>query len=196
MFRKPAAFIAVALIAQLSAADTPPLIWEQSRDAIHQVDGSDAGTAADFYSFSRTIKVSGATGPIVILNCQAMSNGAHSLNAGIQMDPANTYEENPSERLRLHNVNVSLTVDGIRQNEKFMMHPKSTKIVPIDKSVGKRIYNAVVTGSPVSMKLQGKNYDLELPGKDEVFVTFARFCPTTNGGQFDYSIFDSVRPLP
>lgn len=195
MFRKPAAFIAVALFAQLSAADTPPLIWEQSRDAIHHVDGSDAGTAADFYSFSRTIKVSGATGPIVILNCQAMSNGAHSLNAGIQMDPANTYEENPSERLRLHNVNVSLTVDGIRQNEKFMMHPKSTKIVPIDKSVGKRIYNAVVTGSPVSMKLQGKNYDLELPGKDEVFVAFARFCPTTNGGQFDYSIFDSVRPL-
>ncbi|KCZ87294.1 hypothetical protein HHI_16165 [Hyphomonas hirschiana VP5] len=193
MVRKSAALLAAFVFSQVSAADTAALSWEQPADTIYAVDGSDAGTGTNFYSFSRLIKVSGGTGPIVTLNCQAMSTGAHSLNVAIQMDPQNTYEEDPKERLRLLNINVALTVDGKRQFEKFMMHPKSTKIIPIDKAVGKRIYNAAVTGSSVSIKVQGSTYDLEIPDKDDAFIAFARICPTTNGGTFDNSIFENVQ---
>lgn len=168
-----------------------PLAWRQSPDTIYQVDGADAGNSADFFSFSRLIKVSGGTGPILILNCQAMSNGAHSLNAGIQLDPANTYEENPAERLHLHRITVTMSVDGKRTHEKFMMHPKSSKIVPIDKSVGKRLFNAAVTGAVVTIKANGKTFELEIPDQDKVFADFAKTCPTTNGGKFYNTLFES-----
>jgi len=172
----------LAGVAQAESA--APLAWVQDPDSIIRVDDSDAGTSADFYSFSRLIHSSGGSGPILIFNCQAMSTGQHSLNAAVQLDPDNTYEESPSERLHLLNVSVTLTIDGSKKSERFKYHPASSKIIPYNKSVAKQLYNAVVQGSDVRMKVKGKTHDLALPGKDSVFISFAKTCPTTNGGKF------------
>ena len=177
--------------AAVAEADTPAeLSWSADRDTLIRVDTSDPGNAADFYSVSRTIRSSGGTGPVLMLNCQAMSTGKHSLNAAIQLDPANTYEESPSERLRLLSLNVALTVGGKKKNERFQYHPQSSKIIPFNKDVSKRLYNAVVTGASVTIKVKGETYTLALPGKDQTFISFAKTCPTTNGGQFDPSLFE------
>ena len=130
-FRAPATFaiIITLVLAGAAQAESPaPLAWVQDPDSIIRVDDSDAGKSANFYSFSRLIHSSGGSGPTLIFNCQAMSTGQHSLNAAVQLDPDNTYEENPSERLHLLNVSVTLTIDGSRKSERFKYHPASLNV--------------------------------------------------------------------
>lgn len=186
-------FIATMAMANGARAESPAsLAWVQAPDSIIRVDDSDAGNAANFHSFSRLIHSSGGSGPVLIFNCQAMSTGQHSLNAAIQLDPDNVYEENPSERLHLLNVSVTLTIDGSKKSERFKYHPASSKIIPHNKTVAKQLFNAVVESSEVKVKVKGKAYDLVLPGKDAVFVSFAKTCPTTNGGKFDPTLVEKA----
>ena len=173
-------------------SQTDELRWEQKPDTLTTVDSSDAGTAADFYGFSRIIEAAGTTGPIIIFICHVNSNGYQSLNAGIQLDPKSTYGEKPERTPRILTLTGVLTIDGKKQNERFRYHPASSKIVPFDRKVARRLYNAAVTNSEMSIKVQGKTYDLEIPAKNSVFTSFAKTCPVTNGGTFDYSIFDAV----
>lgn len=168
------------------------LRWEQKPDTFTTVDGSDAGTATDFYGFSRIMQTAGTTGPIVIFICHVNSNGYESLNAGIQLDPNSTYGEKPERTPRILTLTGVLTIDGKTQSERFRYHPASSKIVPFDRKVARRLYNAAVTNSDVSIKVQGKTYDLEIPAKNNVFKSFAKTCPVTNGGKFDYSIFEDA----
>lgn len=185
-----ATLLAQAAIGESDSSET--LSWTRDRDSLIRVDNSDPGNATNFYSYSRTIRSAGGSGPVLMLNCQAMSTGKHSLNAAIQLDPANTYEEDPSEHLRLLSVTVALTIDGQKKFEKFQYHPESSKIVPFNNAVSKRLYNAAVSGAPVTLKVKGKTYDLALPGRDKTFTAFAKACPTTNGGKFDPSVFDAM----
>lgn len=173
-------------------SQTDELRGEQKPDTLTTVDSSDAGTAADFYGFSRIIEAAGTTGPIIIFICHVNSNGYESLNAGIQLDPKSTYGEKPERTPRILTLTGVLTIDGKKQNERFRYHPASSKIVPFDRKVARRLYNAAVTNSEISIKVQGKTYDLEIPAKNSVFTSFAKTCPVTNGGTFDYSIFDAV----
>jgi hypothetical protein len=186
-------------IAPVALADTQPAEpeaasphWQQDPDRIWFVDGADAGHGADYYSFARMIRSSGGDGPITILNCHATSTGQNSLSLGFQIDPDNAYEDAPDHSPRILTASGILTVGGKKQAERFRYHADSTKIIPFDPAVPRRVFNAVVTGEEVTLKFQGKTYDLGLPGKDKVFVSFAKTCPVTNGGKFDYSIFDQA----
>lgn len=167
--------------------------WVQDPDKIVSVDSSDAGKDANFYSFSRIIRTSGGPQPTVLLTCQAMSTGHNSMNFAIQLDPANTYESDPSERLRLLSLSGTLIINGEGKPERFKYHPASSKVIPFDKSAARRLFNAVVKGSEVHLKIKGDTFDLALPGKGPAFVSFAKTCPITNGGTFDQSIFDRFR---
>lgn len=189
-----------AAVALGAAADTGTsedalsvgLHWKQLQDNLISVDSTDAGRAADYYGFTRTIQAAETTGPIVIFICHVSSEDYESLNAGIQLDPHNTYGDNPERTPRILTLSGVLTIDGKKQSERFRYHPASSKIVPFDRKVARRLYNAAVSGSDVSIKVQGKTYDLEIPAKNDVFVSFAKICPVTNGGTFDRSIFDGV----
>jgi len=177
-------------VADFSAA----LRWEQLRDRIEVVDSSDPGSAADFYGFSRMIQTAGTTGPVILFICHVNSNGYESLNAGIQLDPNSTYGEKPERTPRILTLTGVLTVDGKTKSERFRYHPASSKIVPFDKTVARRLYNAAVTGAEVSIKVKGVTYNLEIPQKDDAFTSFVKSCPVTNGGKFDRSIFDQYEP--
>jgi hypothetical protein len=168
------------------------LRWEQLRDQYTEVDSSDAGRSADFFGFSRTIQTAGTTGPLIVFLCHVSSEEYESLNVAIQLDPHSTYGENPERAPRILTLSGILTVDGKKQSERFRYHPASSKIVPFDRKVAKRLYNAAVTGADVSIKVQGKTHNLEIPAKNDVFVSFAKICPVTNGGTFDRSIFDGA----
>lgn len=189
------ATIALAAAADTGTGEDAPgagLHWKQLQDNLVSVDSSDAGRTADYYGFTRTIQAAETTGPIVIFICHVSSEDYQSLNAGIQLDPQNTYGDNPERTPRILTLSGILTIDGKKQSERFRYHPASSKIVPFDRKVARRLYNAAVTGSDVSIKVQGKTYDLEIPAKNDVFVSFAKICPVTNGGTFDRSIFDGV----
>lgn len=192
-----AALLAMALSANADAVqennDTEKeLRWKQLQDRFITADGADAGTAADFYGFSRILEVSGASGPILILSCHVNTEGFEALNAGIQLDPANTYGDKPERTPRILTASGVLTIDGKTQSERFRYHPASSKIVPFDRAVARRLYNAAVTGADVKLKFQGTTYDVDIPAKDKTLVSFAKICPVTNGGTFDHSIFDGI----
>ena len=186
------ALSAGADIAQDQDIQSTDLRWEQLRDQYTEVDSSDAGREADFFGFSRTIQTAGTTGPLIVFLCHVSSEEYESLNVAIQLDPHSTYGENPERAPRILTLSGILTVDGKKQSERFRYHPASSKIVPFDRKVAKRLYNAAVTGADVSIKVQGKTHDLEIPAKNDVFVSFAKICPVTNGGTFDRSIFDGA----
>jgi hypothetical protein len=183
-------------IAHGENAQSTDLHWEQLPDQFTWVDSSDAGKEADFFGFSRTIQTAGTTGPLVVFLCHVSSEDYESLNVAIQLDPHSTYGENPERAPRILTLTGVLTVDGKKQSERFRYHPASSKIVPFDRTVSKRLYNAAVTGADVSIKVQGKTHDLEIPAKNDVFVSFAKVCPVTNGGTFDRSIFDGETASP
>mgnify|MGYP003649999420 CR=1 FL=1 len=176
-------------------ADEPPApaapSWTQERDQIVSVDSSDAGDNPNFYSFIRIISVSDGEGPVVQLGCQATTRGDHTLQAAIKLDPANTYEQAPKTRLRLLSMTGVLTIDGDRKSETFQYHPDSSKITPLNRTVPRRLFNAIVRGDKIHLKARNTTYNLELPGPDAVFTAFAKICPVTNGGKFDQSIIEN-----
>ena len=116
------------------------LSWVQEPDHIWSVDSSDAGDRPNFYSFVRIITVSGGEGPVVQLSCQATDSGHYALNAGIKLVPDNAYDEAPKTRLRFLEMNGTLTVGDDRRNARFQYHPDSSKIVPYNRSVPRRLF--------------------------------------------------------
>ena len=196
LMRLAAGLAGLGLLAQVAVAEadsSSTLHWTLERDQIGRVDSADAGHATNFYSFTRIIRSTGATGPVVLLSCQVTSTGVSSLNTAIQIDPDNKYEENPSRTLHLLRLSATLTIGDEKKVERFQYHPESTKIVPFNRTIPKRLFNAVLTGAQVTLKVKGKTHDVELPGQDDAFVAFARSCPITNGGSFDDSIFEAAR---
>lgn len=191
------AIVELAAHAETEPSETAPPTrhWEQDPDRIWRVDSSDAGRGTDYYSFSRMIRSAGGSGPITILNCQANSKGQNTLSLGFQIDPENRYTDDPDHSPRILTASGILTVGGKKEAERFQYHPDSTKIIPFSDAVPRRIFNAVVTGAVVTLKFQGKTYDLDLPPKDTTFVSFAKTCPVTNGGTFDRAIFDQAEAI-
>lgn len=174
------------------AESQPSAHWLKDPDRIWTVDGSDAGSDSDFLSFSRIIRSSTTTGPVIIFNCQVNSRGTQTLGFGFQLDPENNYMDDPDRSPRILTASGILTIDGKRKAERFRYHPDSSKIVPFDRSVGRRMFNAVVKGSEIQLKFQNTTYALTVPPTDSIFTSFAKVCPVTNGGNFDMTIFDRV----
>jgi len=167
-----------------------PLSWVQERDQLWSVDSSDAGNAPNFFSYILIITSSGGDGPQLQFSCQATNRGDKSLQIGFKLDPQNTYEQAPKQRLRFLEMSGILTIGDDRKSERFQYHPDSSKITPYNRSVPKRLFNAVVRGDAVQLKVQNNTYNIALPGTDEAFSRFAKKCPVINGGKFDQSIFD------
>lgn len=169
------------------------LSWVQERDQLWSVDSSDAGNAPNFFSYILIITSSGGDGPVLQFSCQATNKGDQSLQIGFKLDPDNTYEQAPKQRLRFLEMSGTLTIGDDRKSERFQYHPDSSKIAPYNRTVPKRLFNAVVRGDDVQLKVQNKTHNIALPGTDEAFSRFARTCPVTNGGKFDQSLFDKAQ---
>lgn len=75
---------------------------------------------------------------------------------------------------------------------RWYYHPDSTKLLPIDRTVARRIFNDAVRGDLVREKTSKNQYSIQLPPQNSAFKEFAKICPQTNGGDIDMSIFDYV----
>jgi hypothetical protein len=187
-----AAFGLAFCIVGAQADDTTEtaLAWVQQPDKIWSADGADGGRSADFYTFTRVLKSSGGDGPLVILSCTFNSRGKSMMSAGFQLDPENTYEDVPKKSLRTNTMSGKLTIGDKRSSERFLYHAASSKIIPRDPAVARKLFNAVVKNRPVTLKAQNKTNAIALPPVDDVFKDYVNVCPLTNGGKMDLSIFE------
>lgn len=189
LFLAAAAFVAAAVPCSAEPLNRE---WVQQPDQLITVDNSDAGREPNFKSLIRIIKAEGGEHPTIQLSCQMTTSGFKALNFSIQLDPHNTYEENADRSPRFHHISGIMEIEGEKFPERYAFHAKSTKLVPLSREVPNRVYNSVVRGNPVSIKVKGKVRNLALPEANDVFVAFAKFCPVTNGGRFDPTAFDTL----
>lgn len=195
MFKHLIPVAAMVMAATPALAESAQRVWTQEQDQLIQVDSSDAGKDPNFKSLVRIIKAEGGDYPTIQLSCQITTSGYKALNFSIQLDPENTYEENADRSPRFHHISGIMEVRGEKFPERYAFHAKSTKLIPLNREVPSRIYNSVVRGDKVQLKVKGKERDLALPEKNDVFVDFAKFCPVTNGGKFDVSVFEVLKGM-
>ncbi len=170
-----------------------PAQWEMVARKMVAVDGTDAGRGADLYSYIEIVGTRNIEGPILTMSCQQTSRGNSALQVAIQLDPENDYESNPKRRLRRLARSGKLTIGENTFPERWSFHPASTKLVPLKRTVARKIFNAIVTKQPVTLTIQKKDYPIALPDADDVFRRFVRQCPITNGtNEVDMTLFDRV----
>jgi hypothetical protein len=186
---------AMAIAATPALADPAQRVWTQEQDQLIQVDSADAGKDPNFKSLVRIIKAEGGDYPTIQLSCQITTSGYKALNFSVQLDPENTYEDDADRSPRFHHISGIMTVRDEKFPDRYAFHAKSTKLIPLSREVPSRIYNSVVRGDQVQLKVQGKQRNLALPAKNDVFIAFAKFCPVTNGGKFDVSVFETLKGM-
>tara|TARA_R110002126_G_scaffold249086_1_gene392019 strand:+ start:820 stop:1425 length:606 start_codon:yes stop_codon:yes gene_type:complete len=189
----PVAAMTIAVAPAL--ADSTERTWTQEPDQLIHVDSSDAGKDPNFKSLVRIIKAEGGDHPTIQLSCQITTSGYKALNFSVQLDPENTYEDDADRSPRFHHISGIMEVRDEKFPDRYAFHAKSTKLIPLSREVPSRIYNSVVRGDQVQLKVKGKKRDLALPEKNDVFVAFAKFCPVTNGGKFDASVFNTLKGM-
>lgn len=186
------AAIMTALSIGSSAVAQEAPTWRQLPDQQVNLDSSDAGSGTDLRAFIRTIESNTGIGPMMILSCTATTRGHHMLQVAFQADPNADYEAYSNRNLRLQHVTGKLKISEKNRTARFTLHPKSTRMVPKDRSIAKNIFNAIVRGDTISIKRSGKTITYDNPGQDPVFVSFAKTCPTTNGEKFDDPLFSQA----
>ena len=184
---------ALGLSAPIAAAEVP--VWQLDPPAIWMVDSADAGTAADYYSYVQIMRVANTTGPMLQLSCNANSKGHAALSAAIQIDPANTYEQDPKRHLRMNTMSGKLTIGETSKAERWRYHADSTKMLPFDVTVPRRMFNGIVKNFFIYVNSRTVIYTLEVPEMNDEFKAFAKSCPVTNGGKIDPSIFEQAAEM-
>lgn len=192
MFKYLIPVATMTVVATPALADPTDRVWTQEQDQLVLVDSSDAGNDPNFKSLIRIIKAEGGDYPTIQLSCQMTTSGYKALNFSVQLDPENTYETDTDRSPRFHHVSGIMEIQGRKYPERYAFHAKSTKLIPLSREVPSRIFNSVVRGDEVQLKVQGEKRDLALPEKNDVFIAFAKFCPVTNGGKFDPSAFEAL----
>ena len=195
MFKYLITVAAMVMAATPALADSAPRVWTQEKDQLIGVDSSDAGKDPNFKSLVRIIKAEGGDHPTIQLSCQITTSGYKALNFSVQLDPENTYEDDADRSPRFHHISGIMEIRDEKFPDRYAFHAKSTKLIPLSREVPSRIYNSVVRGDQVQLKVKGKKRDLSLPEKNDVFVAFAKFCPVTNGGKFDVSVFEILKGM-
>lgn len=189
----PLAAIVTALMLAPIASAQGAVVWSLQPDQTINVDSSDAGSSPDLRANIRTIESNAGLGPMIILSCTATTNGHHMLQVAFQPDPHSDYETYSDNKLRLQHGFGKLSIGDKKHKARFTLHPKSTRMVPKDRMIAKKVFNGIVRGDTISIKRSGKTTEFANPGKDPVFVSFAKSCPTTNGGKFDDPLFSMVK---
>ena len=85
----------------------------------------------------------------------------------------------PTDRIKTRS--VTLLIDGERvSRETWLFKPDVQTVQPLQPSTNKTIYNAIILGQTVTVKLGSRDpVELTLPAIDDEFRAFAASCPIT-----------------
>ena len=164
-----------------------PAAWVSAKPLHYTYDGWDIGNAPDFSGINLSIHSTSTNQHPVILTCMMTSYRRYEMTAAIQLhtgDPTHRDIKQPglvAARYGRFYIDgetflVPITVRR-RSNLAFIGHR------PIN--IPAKLYNAVLRGTGVSLKIAKNTYALSLPERDSVFTEFAKTCPVTNGGNLE-----------
>lgn len=154
----PALLLGATFVASAHAADSAPstsawtLLSESNGNAIYSTESGE---------------------PALVLGC----NDAGKISATFSVD-GDVAEKLQSRSARTRRVDATLTVgDGESETAKWAYLPTRKMASPIENKFARRIFNAVVTGSPVTLDLGRRgSFEFVPPSVNDDFKTFAANC--------------------
>ncbi|MEM1086493.1 MAG: hypothetical protein AAGH90_02095 [Pseudomonadota bacterium] len=152
--------------------------------ALGQFDGFDAGNAADVNYGRLRVEARLNNNVNVFFNCITLEGeeGEETesvFDAAINLD---TTKEDFKKNLRWQIISARLTVGERKKNYRWKWNPVNMVMAPVQKQAARRLFNGVVKGEAVSVKVFGDTYiNSTLPEMNDAFKTFYRNCPALSG---------------
>jgi hypothetical protein len=175
--------VALSLLPQ-SFAQEPTVadetIWERERDTMHL---ADRGEGDKQKALAFAVMTTNTEGVRLKFSCQVTEDGLYSLASGFEVDPVKAQAAEAKRNVHSQKRTIQLNIAGKPSPEPALYNAHTTRLMPVNKSVAKSLFNAVVLGQPISFKMQGKGFTVANPGVDPVFDNFAQKCPVSNGGK-------------
>lgn len=156
-----------------------PDSWVLDRSEKWDVDSSDAGLSTNFEAKIIKVTINGENNTAITLSCQTIiddgKTGKSQLNVAIDMDKS---VDTARSRMKIRHISGRLTVGEKAKAERWIWNPETMRIVPHNREVARRLFNAGVRGDRVQLKALGENkIDIQLPEMNNHFRTFAKACP-------------------
>ena len=182
--------IAIALVFTMTATpeqersnpiETLEPEWVLERPETISVDSSDAGNAANFKAGVEKITLTSAANTSIILSCQTIEEDGRlrdsRLNVGFDLD---TQKDAYKRRMNIRRLSASLTLGNTKKAYRFRWNVDTDTIVPFDRSVARKVFNAAIRGEAIKLRVSGNSrINMVFPPLNDAFRTFARNCPAT-----------------
>ncbi|MEM9740294.1 MAG: hypothetical protein AAF829_10520 [Pseudomonadota bacterium] len=117
-----------------------------------------------------------------ILGAMITCNEISGLGVALATRPMDFGEAIDSETRRARLRTVRMTIEGqAAQSNVWKMLPNYGSVEPREQSVRNRVYNAIITGKSINLKISGRpDATLTFPEPDAAFIDFASECPATS----------------
>lgn len=115
--------VAPAVVAENSGDSSVESGWRLKSQRVIAVDGSDAGNSADLHSYVRIIEAGTGDEPRMLISCQITCRGKYSMNMGFQLDPTNSFEDNPTRKHNIINRSAKLSFGKKSQDGTLVLSP-------------------------------------------------------------------------
>lgn len=155
-----------------------PNNWILEKSENWNVDGADAGSEADFKAKIHKLSLAGPNETGLMLSCQIiMDEGVEKsqLNAAFDLEKS---VDKARRRMNLRHISGKLQVGDNAKQERWIWNPDTMRVVPHNRQVPLRLFNAGVRGDLVRLKVLGKwQIEMQLPEMNDQFKAFAKACP-------------------
>ncbi|MDG1825845.1 MAG: hypothetical protein P8H62_06205 [Henriciella sp.] len=152
--------------------------WILEKSETWSVDGSDAGSSADFKAKIHKLSLAGPDETALVLSCQIiLEEGVEKsqLNAAFDLEKS---VDKARRRMNLRHITGKLQVGEKAKSERWIWNPDTMRVVPHNREVPRRLFNAGVRGDNVRLKVLGKwQIEMQLPEMNDQFKAFAKACP-------------------
>lgn len=179
---KRAACLSVSLALLLTPSahatqDEDPARWVY-KSFSQEVDGADRDRAVDYDYRGALVYTGDASQPGALFTCSER----FGLSVALTTKPVDFEEAFAIQDRRARWRSVTHSLDGSEAETGRWAHlPRVGTIEPKDKSLRRKLYNAVLRGQTVTLKMSGRpEWSVSFPKPDAAFRKFALGCPITN----------------
>ncbi|MEM1391452.1 MAG: hypothetical protein AAGG45_10260, partial [Pseudomonadota bacterium] len=120
-------------------------------------------------------------GTAVFFNCVSILDDSNEsiFDAAINLD---TSQDKFTRNIRWQYVSGQLTVGERQKNYRWKWNPATMIMAPLKKEAARRLFNGVVKGESVAVRVFGETYiGQPLPAPNPDFTEFYKSCPALSG---------------